>query len=454
MSKSPEDRNAAPPTARAYSTARGWWLVTALFITAFVSYANRLVLGVLVDPLRSAFGVSDSAVSLLQGPAFSLIYVFATLPLGRLVDQYNRKALITLGATVWAIGAVCCGLAPGFSTLLAARVLIGVSEATLIPAAVSMIADGFPAERRGTALGVFAMATALGGPLGITLGGMLLSMASKGAFAHWPLIATLAPWRLVLVLFGLAGLIAPALLLTVREPGRFGTVAKSDSKAAVEFFVSSRHSLLPLFIGMGLLSIGDYGLVSWAPSVLSRRFDWRPDQLGLAFGLITATAAVLGSLCGGTLSDLAERRKGLSGRFKLGIVAAPVAMCGALAASAPSPVWVLAGVGLWVLASTIGGIGGIAALQSAVPNQFRGTSASLLTFCNTLLGYGCGPSLVAFTTEAVFRKPDAVGFAITAVVAPAALIAAWMFLRAYLSFSQTLLRSTTDHVSNTIGQRQ
>ena len=416
--------------------SRGWWLVTALFIAAIVSYANRLVLGVLVDPLRASFGVSDSAISLLQGPAFTVIYVLASLPLGRLADRVNRKRLVTLGATTWAIGATLCGLAPNFNSLLAARFLIGISEATLVPVAISMIADSFETHQRGTAFGVFGMATALGGPIGISVGGLLLNSANSGAFASWPLIGSWASWRIVLFLFGVVGLAAPLALLTVSEPRRLETTEPAQTGPAGGFF--SRHGkvLVPLYFGCGLLAIGDYGLVSWAPSVLSRRFHWRADELGLAFGFITAVAGIVGSISGGSLSDFVERRKGLIGRFQVCFLAAVVAVGAALAISGASSYIVLAGVGLWVLISTVGGIGGLVAIQSAVPNQYRGLSASVFTFCNTLLGYGCGPTLVAVVTEHVFRTPEAVGYATSAVVAPAAAIAAISFLCAIKTLSR------------------
>jgi len=404
--------------------------VAALFVAAIVSYANRLVLGVLVDPLRASFGVSDSAISLLQGPAFTVIYVLASLPMGRLADRVNRKRLITLGATTWAIGATLCGVAPNFNSLLAARILIGISEATLVPVAISMIADSFATHRRGTAFGVFGMATALGGPIGISAGGLLLNAANNGAFGTWPLIGSWASWRIVLFLFGGVGMVAPLVLLTVREPRRLETAEPGQSGSAGGFF--SRHGkvLVPLYLGCGLLAIGDYGLVSWAPSVLSRRFNWHPDELGLAFGFITAAAGIVGSISGGTLSDFVERRKGLVGRFQVCLLAALGAVCAALAISGPSSFLVLAGVGLWVFISTVGGIGGLVAIQSAVPNQYRGLSASVFTFCNTLLGYGCGPTLVAVVTEHVFGAPAAVGYATSAVVAPAAAIAAISFFYA------------------------
>jgi sugar phosphate permease len=263
--------------------------------------------------------------------------------------------------------------------------------------------------------------------LGISAGGALLNAAETGTFSALPVIAAMESWRAVLVTMGVIGLLAPILLLTSREPQRHVSAHDASWRAAVQYVLSERRVLLPLYIGMGLLSIGDYGLVSWVPTALSRRFGWSADQVGLSFGLITAIAGIGGALCGGWFSDLARKRAGVRGRVLICIVGAVCATCGALAVSGNEADLTLAGLGLWVFASTIAGVGGVAILQDLVPNQFRGTAVSILTFCNTLIGLGSGPTLVALATDHVYGVPTAVGFAISSVVAPAGVIAVAAF---------------------------
>jgi MFS family permease len=398
-------------------------MVTVLFLTALFSYTDRLILSVLVDQLRADLRLSDSEVGLLQGPAFTLVYVFASLFFGRLADRQARKPLLIAGASLWCGATILCGLAPNALTLLVGRLLLGAAEAALIPTAVSMIADVFPAERRGAALGLFVLGTVVGGPLGITAGGVLLSAAKSGAFAGLPLVGQLMPWRAVLVTVGCAGFVAPLLLLSVREPARLEAAVDSGATGARSYFVSNARRLLPLYGAMALLSIGDYGLVSWVPTTLARRFEWQPDQIGLAFGIITAAAGVAGSLSGGWLSDLAEKRGGVRGRLAVSIVAAAVAALAAAAISGGRPEWVLSGLGAWIFASTVGAIGALAVIQELVPNEYRGTGVALLTFSNTLVGLGCGPTLVALTTDHVYAVPAAVDFSISTVAVPAGVLA-------------------------------
>jgi len=405
-----------------------WWMVAVLFLTAVVSYTDRLILSVLVDPLRTDLGLTDSGVSLLQGAAFTLVYVFASLPLARVADRRCRRNLILAGACLWCLSTVLCGFAPGFGMLFVGRLFVGVGEATLVPAAVSMVADAFPPARRGTGIGLFAMGTVIGGPFGISAGGMLLAAATEGQFADWPVIGALAPWRSVLVFVGVAGLAIPLLLLTVREPTRIQPSVDNRIATAAQHFIDRRSVLLPLYLGMALLSIGDYGLYSWAPTTLTRVFQWQSGKVGMTFGIVAAVAGIAGSVGGGLLSDAAGRRGGVRGRLIFcACAASAAALAGALVCIRREEL-VLLGIGLWLLTSTIAGIGGVAVLQEVVPGTLRATSASLLTFCNTLLGLGCGPTLIALATDHVYASPAAVGLAISTVALPAALTAALAFL--------------------------
>lgn len=405
--------------------------MTAVFcIAGLVSYTDRLILSVLVDPLRADLGIGDAQVSLLQGAAFAVVYVLAGLPLGRLADRGRRRQLLILGSTVWCLGTVFCGLAPDFWSLFAGRLVIGVGEATLGPAAISMIADAIPPQRRGAAVGVFLMGTVLGGPFAISVGGLLLAAAQGGAFADWPLAGSLSSWRIVLVLVGGAGLIVPLLIMTLAEPRRRQVKAAGAPFAElVRAFRDRWRVLAPLYLAMGLLSVGDYAVLSWVPTALSRGFGWPPDQVGREFGVITAVAGVAAALAGGFLSDVASRRAGPRGRLWLAFAAAGAAAGAVLLIGMEDPALVLAGLGCWTFASFFAAIGGIAALQEVAPAEHRAVAISLVAFCNTLLGLGCGPTLVAFVTGAAFQ-PHQVGPGIALSVAPAAALATLLLVAA------------------------
>jgi MFS family permease len=429
---------------RSYMSARaGWWMVAVFAIAAVVSYTDRFILGVLVDPIRHALSISDSQVSLLQGAAFAVIYVIAGLPMGRMADRGQRLKVLIAGAVLWCVGVIVCGFAPGFASLFAGRLLVGIGEAALAPAAASMIADAFPPKKRGLALGVFLMGFILGGPMAITVGGGLLQLGQAGGFQGLPVVGALEPWRAVLVIMGAGGLLAPLLFLTLREPPRHDSVGAAPLGEVVRHVAGAWPVLLPLYAGMALMSVGDYGVLSWVPSLLTRRFHMAPAELGVIFGIVTSLAGIGGSLLGGVVSDAAAKRGGPRARL---LPVAAAAAAGAIAAAMVSGdvVLVFAGVALWTIASAVVGTSAIAALQDLVPNEYRGVGIAGVAFCNTLLGLGAGPTLVALATERVFGDPAAVGYSITLVVAPAGVLALVSFIacRRALHSRQTAISET------------
>lgn len=405
-----------------------WWMVAVFAIAGFVSYTDRMILGALVDPLRADLGITDAQVSLLQGAAFSLVYVIAGLFMGRLADCRRRLTVIALGATVWSLGTIACALAPGFWSLFGARMVVGVGEAALAPAAVSLIADSFPPHRRGSAISLFVMGTIVGGPAAITIGGLLLGGAEAGAFDGWGLSGT-APWRVALLGAGALGLMVPALCLTLREPARRGASGEAQTwRHDARRLIAAAGVLIPLYLGMAFLCVGDYGLLSWMPTHLGRRFGLTAGEIGVTFGLITTAAGLLGAAAGGVLSDQAEVRGGARARLQLAALCAAIGLGGALLIGLDDVSASFTALAIWTFASSVAGITGIAAVQALVTNESRGLAMALVSFFNTLLGLGAGPTLVAVATEKVFLDPTAVGDAIVLVVTPAAALATLLFL--------------------------
>lgn len=408
---------------------QAWWTVAVFCFAALVSYTDRLILGSLVDPLKKSLGIGDSAVSLLQGAAFVIVYVVAGLFVGRLADRRRRLTVLICGSAFWCIGTIASGLAPTFPELFLARVVVGIGEATLAPAAASIIADIFPPTKRGAALGCFMMGFVVGGPASIAIGGLMMSWANAGVFSGVPGVGTLEPWRAVLTLVGISGFVLPLLLLTLREPVRRETEqANLPFLATMRHLASYRRSLGPIYLALALLAVGDYGALTWIPSVLSRRFGLPPDQFGEALGSVLGIAGIVGCLIGGVASDRAARRLGTAGRLRLALAAAVVAAAAASLVCGSQMSLVLAGAGIWTVCSSIGSISGIAAIQNLVPNEYRGFGIAVLAFCNTLLGLGCGPTVVALLTENLYLGDVAVGQAVTTVALPAAAAAAILLL--------------------------
>ncbi|MGI4880870.1 MAG: MFS transporter [Janthinobacterium lividum] len=432
------DVQTRPPGAQAqtWPAPRQAWSVVALFcVVAILSYTDRQILGLLVDPIRADLHVSDTQIGVLQGIAFAVVYSFAGLPLGRLADLVQRRGVILAGVGLWSAGTLLCGCATSFWMLFAGRLVVGIGEAALAPAATSMIADMFPTARRGTAIGLFAMGMVIGGGAAISIGGAVLGLAARGGFAGMPVIGTLAPWRTVLVLLALSGVPLLALLSLVPEPARHRTQAEGAGATAAGDGLRAilaqlglvRRALVPLVLGCALMSVGDFAMLSWAPALLGRRYLLSPQAIGLALGTPIVIAGALASLGGGAISDRLARRRGPAGRLQLAGCSAIVALPFALVAITASANEAIACVALWTLFSTVAGIVGMTAIQEIVPNRARGLSASFISFGNIMLGLGGGATLTGFVTDHVFGDPLAVGRSLTLVILPAGIVAILLF---------------------------
>ena len=144
------------PAEAPYPPARLGWLVVAILMTAYVfSFLDRQILALMIQPMKRDLGLSDTSISLLLGLAFGLFYSLLGVPLGRIADSHSRRGLIAAGMVTWCLMTIACGLARNYGELFAARVGLGVGEAALAPAALSLISDYFPREKRGRAISIY-----------------------------------------------------------------------------------------------------------------------------------------------------------------------------------------------------------------------------------------------------------------------------------------------------------
>jgi MFS family permease len=424
------------------SARRAWAFIAILFVASIVSVIDRAVLNILVDPVKADIGISDVQIALLQGLAFGLFYAAVGLPLGLTADRYSRRWLIIVGMSLWSGATLAGGLVHGFGALFASRLLVGLGEASLAPASISLIGDLFPPERRGRPISVFLMGQAVAVGLSISVAGFILQAAKAGRFGAWPLIGGLAPWRLVFVFCGLAGLVVLALMLTTREPPRraprVAARASEQAKQCVAYMARNAAIFAPFYLGFAFCFAAAYGAGAWAPTMLMRAFGATGAQLGRWLGPLLLTFGVLGPLAGGLLADRQARRKTYQARLKTLIVAPLVAIPCALAVFAPGQgaaiplVAAMGGVTAFIGATTF------AALQGMVPATMRGVAVALTGLINTIIGATLGPLLVAEFTQHLYGAPSLVGYAIATLAVPALVLGAGCFALAFLALGRQL----------------
>ena len=132
-----------------------WYVLCVLIIVYIFSSMDRTILSILAEDIKQSFAISDSQLGFLHGTAFSVFYALFGYPMGRLVDRWSRTRLLAIAIAVWSTMTIICGLSSTLGQMTAARIGVGIGEATASPAGFSLVSDWFTKQRRATALGIF-----------------------------------------------------------------------------------------------------------------------------------------------------------------------------------------------------------------------------------------------------------------------------------------------------------
>ena len=413
----------------------GWFLVLALLGAYTFSFVDRQILTLMVDPIRRTFGISDSQFSLLHGLAFALLYTLLGLPFGRLVDHSSRRVVIAAGVFSWSLMTVACGLARSFPQLFLARVGVGVGEATLSPAAYSLLSDCFAPHRRARPLSVYALGISVGAGLAYIGGGMVVDFVST-AGARYPFMSSVAPWQAVFIVLGLPGMLFAILFTMLREPPRRNldpTATHSPAVADLQSFLHrNRATFITLFLGLALMTALSHGVFAWVPTYFIRHFGWSPGRFGVTFGVLALSLGSAGIASGGWLAEWFEHRGRSDGTLRVATLGSSLCVPLALVAPfAPTPAVAVLSFGLTQFFLMMPwGVAG-AAIQAITPNQYRGQLTAIYLFTINLIGLGLGPTVVALYTDRVFHSDAAVGWSLAATVltfGPAGCALLWLGL--------------------------
>jgi len=433
----------ATETGREKSTAYPWLVVAILMVAYVFSFVDRQILNLLVAPIRRDLGISDTQMSLLMGFSFAIFYTILGIPLGRLADSRSRRGLITAGMVVWSLMTALCGLAHSYWQLFLFRIGVGVGEASLSPAAYSMIADYFPPERRATAISVYSMGIYLGSGIAFLLGGLVIQFAVAQGAVTLPLVGDVRPWQFVFFVLGGSGIVFSLVFLLVREPPRDGVGvlgSRVPFDAVVAHLWQSRRTVLCHNLGFAMIAFCSYGISAWVPTFFIRTFSWTAGQVGIIYGLTVMVFGCLGVLFGGWLTDRWRREGRTDAALRVGICASSIAIVGGvfLLADTGTVAALLMVPSVFALGMPFGAAP--AAILEIVPNQMRGQTGAVYLFIVNLIGLGVGPTAVALVTDYVFANDQALRWSML-IVGTVANVGAIALLAAGLKpYRETLRR--------------
>ncbi|MCW1382935.1 MFS transporter [Novosphingobium sp. KCTC 2891] len=405
----PEQRGAgrvdgvSPPRA---GTAYAWYVAGFLTVASTVSIIDRQILALMIGPVKRDLAATDTMMGLLGGLAFTLFYTLLTLPIAWLADHASRRRIIALGIFFWSLATVGCGLAASYGQLFAARATVGIGEAALGPAAISLLSDYFDRRRLPMAIAVFGAAPFIGVGLANLAGGYLVQWLEAQPRLALPLLGEVRSWQAMFVIVGLPGLVLAALSLTVREPARKGRIENGqalDFRGVLRFFAARRGFFGWHFAGFTALAIQGWALFYWVVEFFLREHGADRAGTGLAFGLIALFVGLAGGLLAGRMAKGMMDAGRPDATMRLVLVAClALAVVGVAAFLVPG-----SGLAMTLVAAAIFFMGwpnglGSAALQFVVPNELKGRTMALYFVVVNFLSYTLGPLLGGLIGDVVF----------------------------------------------------
>jgi len=387
-------------------------------VASTLSFIDRQILNVMIGPIkRDLGGLSDTEVSLIIGLAFSVVYSLSTLPLARLADRFNRRNLIAAGIFSWSLMTALAGLANSFWQLFAARMGVGIGEASLGPATTSMLADYFEQHRLPLALGIVGAAPFIGTGLASLVGGPLIDRLEASPEVVLPLFGSMYSWQTVLVLVGLPGILLALVMFTVREPRRRGAGAEKTegySYAEVWEFCRSRGKYLSLHgIAFLTISIQGFAVMTWLIELFVRKHGWSRTEIGVSYGLIALFFGIAGSVLAGIFAGRLMNKGQADASMRLVLwglfVLAPLGIAMPLMSNATIAIAMVVPI-TFIMAMPPGL--SHTALQAIAPNRMRGQLIALYLICVNLISYILAPTLVGVMNDYVFGDESAIGLSL------------------------------------------
>ncbi|MFT3770097.1 MAG: MFS transporter [Minicystis sp.] len=357
-------------------------ILTALNL---VNYLDRFLVMAVSPRIQESLGLDDAQTGWVA-TAFMLGY-FVTSPLfGYLGDRYPRKGLIAAGVAVWSLATVLSGLAPTYATMIAARIAVGVGEASYATLSPTIIDDIATPSAKNRMLAIFYVAIPVGSALGFIAGGLL-----EHSFG----------WRSAFFIAGGPGLLLALVTLLLREPARAEiTEAKERSSAAyAELARTPQYVLTVLGYVAQTFALG--GFTAWAAPFLYRKLCLELHQSDSYFGAITVVTGLAGTAVGGLLADrwpgVDRSQAYLRVCAWTSFLAAPLALVAIMMPSATAFLVALAACELAVFTS-VSPVN--AAILQTVRPEMRATAMAASIFMIDLFGDLVSPPLIGHISDA------------------------------------------------------
>ena len=418
-----DDEARAAPTSGL--TERQANCALAIFLLAYIlSFVDRQILSLMVDPIRRDLDITDLQMGLLQGMAFALLYAVAGVPIGLLADRVQRKRIIAAGVVFWSSATAMCGLASNYALLFAARMGVGLGEAALSPAAHSYLSDAYPRPKLARAMAIYALGITIGAGAALMIGGKVVDLIASSGNVTLPVLGTLRPWQATFLLVASPGILVALLVAMIREPRRASPINHNQTEAVSGIMPLLAHLrrhagvFSSIYLSSCTLGIMGYGMSAWYPTLLIRSFGLTPGEAGWYLGLVFLILGSAGSIGGGLLAErMAVRGRHDANLRVVALASVAVAIPATCAPLMPSAMLVVLmfAPACFFFHAYFGC--SVAALHLATPNRMRATNSALFLLANSLVGLSVGTAIVPLINSALFNGMSDLGPSLALVAA-------------------------------------
>jgi len=414
-----------------------WFMVVLLTIAYMLSYIDRYIMGLLVEPIKADLALTDTQVGLLMGLAFGLVYAVFGLPFGWLADHKRRTFVVAAGITIWSAATAATGLAKSFFSLFLARMTVGIGEASLSPSAMSMIKDSFAPDRRGKPIAFYTMALSLGSGIASLIAAVVLTWAKSIPEIKLPVVGVIEPWQLVFIVFGVPGLLLALVFLLAKEPPRQveKTVNEKSGPAAMFKFVGENR--LPFFgivVLAGAMIVVAYSH-GWLAATFERTWGWSAEKYSAINGVILLVVGPATVFFAGWLSDLLYQRGRAEAPYLILLAGVAILVPSGVLATLMSNAYVAIGIlGITTFGIALASAVGVTSLLNITPSNISAQVVALYYMLVSLAGAILGPAAPALLSDYVFGN-DKLNWAVSCVpliFGVPALIFGWYAKRAYV----------------------
>lgn len=424
VSAAPIEVNELEP---APSMLRSLLPLIALSLAMAAGFTMMNSFSIVQESAKAELGLSDKILGLIQGVSAAVPLVLLSIPIGIVVDRYNRVRLTIFFALIWTLGTLLTAFAGGTAMLFAARMLTGIGATGALTAALSLTADLCAPKERGRALLIVNLGKSFGQAAAFALTGWILGLIIAGGLALS--FGSDVPWRATHVALTCVSLALILPLFFLREPARREVESGPDApfKTVMHELWARRAFLGPLFAGQTSVVMADAAAGIWASPVLERNFGVPPEQFAGWLGLIVLVAGIAGAVLGGLAADWGQKN-GRRGGIMIGaIIAAALGVPAALFPVTSDVTQFKIAIGLLVLCGSITGLVTSVALTVLIPNEIRGLCIGAFIAIAGLIGFGIAPVLVTLVSDLMGGEAH-LGAALAAVGVTVSLLSVIAFI--------------------------